>query len=116
MLCHERVHLQRRDYLFKPAALLICCVHWFNPLVWLAFYLMNMDCEMSCDEKVVKLLGGESKKIYSYTLLEEVSGGEWKRYRGGSICALLSFGEDHVKNRIRHVLDYRKPQIGRAHV
>ena len=134
VLCHERVHLQRRDYLFKPAALLICCVHWFNPLVWLAFYLMNMDCEMSCDEKVVKLLGEESKKIYSYTLLEEASGGEWKRYRGGSICALLSFGEDHVKNRIRHVLDYRKPpfwvmigaaavivvlavcQIGRAHV
>ncbi|MFR8845104.1 MAG: M56 family metallopeptidase [Waltera sp.] len=109
VLCHERVHLQRRDYLFKPAALLICCVHWFNPLVWLAFYLMNMDCEMSCDEKVVKLLGEESKKIYSHTLLEEVSGGEWKRYRGGSICALLSFGEDHVKNRIRHVLDYRKP-------
>ena len=109
VLCHEKVHLQRRDYLFKPAALLICCVHWFNPLVWLAFYLMNMDCEMSCDEKVVKLLGEESKKIYSYTLLEEASGGEWKRYRGGSICALLSFGEDHVKNRIRHVLDYRKP-------
>ena len=109
VLCHERVHLQRRDYLFKPAALLICCVHWFNPLVWLAFYLMNMDCEMSCDEKVVKLLGEKSKKIYSYTLLEEASGGEWKRYRGGSICALLSFGEDHVKNRIRHVLDYRKP-------
>ena len=109
VLCHERVHLQRRDYLFKPAALVICCVHWFNPLVWLAFYLMNMDCEMSCDEKVVKLLGEGSKKIYSYTLLEEASGGEWKRYRGGSICALLSFGEDHVKNRIRHVLDYRKP-------
>ncbi len=109
VLCHERVHLQRRDYLFKPAALIICCVHWFNPLVWLAFYLMNMDCEMSCDEKVVKLLGEESKKVYSYTLLEEASGGEWKRYRGGSICALLSFGEDHVKNRIRHVLDYHKP-------
>ena len=109
VLCHERVHLQRKDYLFKPAALVICCVHWFNPLVWLAFYLMNMDCEMSCDEKVVKLLGEESKKIYSYTLLEEASGGEWKRYRGGSICALLSFGEDHVKNRIRHVLDYRRP-------
>ena len=109
VLCHERVHLQRRDYLWKPLALVICCVHWFNPLVWLAFYLMNMDCEMSCDEKVVKLLGEESKKIYSYTLLEEASGGEWKRYRGGSICALLSFGEDHVKNRICHVLDYRKP-------
>jgi len=86
---------------FQTGSALICCVHWFNPLVWLAFYLMNMDCEISCDEKVVKLLGEESKKIYSYTLLEEASGGEWKRYRGGSICALLSFGEDHVKNRIR---------------
>ena len=111
VLCHERVHLNRRDYLWKPAALVICCIHWFNPLVWLAFYLMNMDCEMSCDEKVMKLLGEESKKIYSYTLLEEASGGEWERYRGGSICALLSFGEDHVKNRIRHVLDYRKPSF-----
>lgn len=109
VLCHERVHLQRRDYLIKPAVLFICCVHWFNPLVWLAFYLMNMDCEMSCDEKVVKLLGEESKKIYSYTLLEEASDGRWRKYRGGTICALLSFGEDHVKNRIRHVLDYRKP-------
>ena len=109
VLCHERVHLQRRDYLIKPAALSICCVHWFNPLVWLAFYLMNMDCEMSCDEKVVKLLGEESKKVYSYTLLEEASDGRWRKYRGGTICALLSFGEDHVKNRIRHVLDYRKP-------
>lgn len=109
VLCHERVHLQRRDYLIKPAVLFICCVHWFNPLVWLAFYLMNMDCEMSCDEKVVKLLGEESKKVYSYTLLEEASDGRWRKYRGGTICALLSFGEDHVKNRIRHVLDYRKP-------
>lgn len=109
VLCHERVHLQRRDYLIKPAALFVCCVHWFNPLVWLAFYLMNMDCEMSCDEKVMKLLGEESKKIYSYTLLEEASDGRWRKYRGGTICTLLSFGEDHVKNRIRHVLDYRKP-------
>lgn len=90
VLCHERVHLQRRDYLIKPAVLFICCVHWFNPLVWLAFYLMNMDCEMSCDEKVVKLLGEESKKVYSYTLLEEASDGRWRKYRGGTICALLS--------------------------
>ena len=109
VLCHERIHLQRRDYLIKPAALLVCCVHWFNPLVWLAFYLMNMDCEMSCDEKVVKLLGEESKKTYSYTLLNEATDGRWKRYRGGTICALLSFGEDHVKNRIHHVLNYRMP-------
>ncbi len=112
ILCHERVHLQRRDYLFKPLALGICCVHWWNPLVWLAFYLMNKDCEMSCDEKVVTLLGEESKTVYSYALLNEATGGDWFRNKRGSVCALLSFGEEHVKNRISHVLKYKKASIG----
>lgn len=111
VLCHERVHLQRRDYLTKPLALAISCVHWFNPLVWLAFYLMNKDCEMSCDEKVVSLLGEESKKIYSYALLDEATKGERKYYRKKTVCALLSFGEDNVKSRISHVLHYKKASL-----
>lgn len=111
VLCHESVHLQRRDYLFKPAALAICCLHWFNPLVWLAFHLMNKDCEMSCDEKVVRLLGEESKKVYSYALLDEATRGERKYYRKGTVCALLSFGEDSVKRRISHVLHYKKASL-----
>lgn len=111
VLCHEQVHLKRRDYLTKPIALGICCIHWFNPLVWLAFYLMNKDCEMSCDERVVNLLGEDSKKIYSYALLDEATGGESKAYRKGSVCALLSFGEDHVKNRVKHVLQYHKASV-----
>lgn len=112
ILCHERVHLQRKDYIFKPLALGICCVHWWNPLVWLAFYLMNKDCEMSCDEKVVALLGEESKTVYSYALLNEATNGDWFRNRRDSVCALLSFGEDHVKNRITHVLRYKKASVG----
>lgn len=111
ILCHERVHLQRKDYLTKPIALAICCLHWFNPLVWLAFYLMNKDCEMSCDEKVVSLLGEESKKIYSYALLDEATKGERKYNRKGSVCALLSFGENHVKKRVSHVLHYKKASL-----
>lgn len=111
VLCHERVHLQRRDYLTKPLALAVCCIHWFNPLVWLAFYLMNRDCEMSCDEKVVGLLGEESKKIYSYALLDEATRGESRTYRKGFVCALLSFGEDSVKGRIRHVLQYKRVSL-----
>lgn len=111
ILCHERVHLQRKDYIFKPLALGICCVHWWNPLVWLAFYLMNKDCEMSCDEKVVALLGEESKTVYSYALLNEATNGDWFKNRRGSVCALLSFGEDHVKNRITHVLRYKKASV-----
>ncbi len=112
ILCHERVHLHRKDYIFKPMALGICCLHWWNPLVWLAFYLMNKDCEMSCDEKVVALLGEESKTVYSYALLSEATRGEYQLARRGSVCALLSFGEDHVKNRISHVLKYKKASIG----
>lgn len=111
VLCHERVHLQRRDYVTKPLALGICCIHWFNPLVWAAFHLMNRDCEMSCDEKVVSLLGEESKKIYSYALLDEATKGEGKNYRRDSLCAVLSFGEDSVKMRIRHVLKYKKASV-----
>lgn len=111
VLCHEKVHLKRRDYLFKPAALAICCLHWFNPLVWVAFHLMNKDCEMSCDEKVVTLLGEESKKIYSYALLDEATRGERGIRRKGTVCALLSFGEDNVKHRIRHVLKYKKASM-----
>lgn len=106
VLCHEQVHLQRRDYLIKPLALAICCIHWFNPLVWLAFYLLNRDCEMSCDEKVVSLLGEESKKIYSFALLR----GKQKISKRQSLCC-ISFGEESVKQRILHVLSYKKASV-----
>lgn len=108
VLCHEQVHLRRRDYLIKPLTLAICCVHWFNPLVWLAFYLMSRDCEMSCDEKVVSILGEDSKKLYSFALLDEATGGCRKLWKRGTACAVLSFGEDSIKSRIKHVLHFKK--------
>lgn len=111
VLCHEKVHLRRKDYLTKPLALAIACVHWFNPLVWLAFYLMNKDCEMSCDEKVVSILGEESKKLYSYTLLDEAIKGEHRKNRRENTCAVLSFGEDSIKARIKHVLQFKKAPV-----
>lgn len=111
ILMHERIHLKRKDYLIKPVALGIACIHWFNPLVWLAFYLMNKDCEMSCDEKVVRILGEESKKVYSYALLDEAAANGGAGRRRGGICSLLSFGEDNVKNRIKHVLHYKKAPV-----
>lgn len=114
VLCHEQVHLKRKDYLIKPAALAICCVHWFNPLVWLAFHMMNWDCEISCDERVISLLGEESKKIYSYTLLNQAAGGQGNPCRKGGVCALLSFGEDNIKARVKHVLHYRRASSGLA--
>lgn len=112
ILCHEQVHLKRKDYITKPFALGICCVHWFNPFAWVAFYLMNKDCEMSCDEMVVSTLGEESKKVYSYALLDEATNGKYKKDRCVTSCAALSFGEESVKSRIQHVLNYRKASFG----
>lgn len=108
VLCHERIHLKRRDYLIKPAALFIACVHWFNPLVWLAFYLMNRDCEMACDEAVVATLGNRCRKVYAYALLDEATRGRSGWCKRESTCAILSLGEDNIKNRISHVIHFKK--------
>lgn len=105
---HEEIHLRRKDYLIKPLALAVTCLHWFNPLVWLAFYLMNQDMEISCDEQVVRELGEDTKKIYSHALLQAAAGTGKKRQ---SVCALLSFGEDSVKKRILRVLQYKKASV-----
>ena len=111
VLCHEQVHLKRRDYLVKPLALGVCCLHWFNPLVWVSFYLMNRDCEMSCDEKVVSILGENSKKVYSYALLDEATRGERRKNKRENMCAVLSFGEESIKSRIKHVLHFKKAPV-----
>lgn len=108
MLSHEHVHVRRKDYLIKPLALVISCIHWFNPFAWLAFRLMNQDMEISCDERVLEELGEGRKEAYSRALLEAA-----KRERPVNSlrecgCSLLSFGENSVKNRIRHMLKYRR--------
>jgi len=73
ILRHEQIHIRRGDYAVKIILFAITCVHWFNPLVWLAFGLMSRDMEMSCDEKVVRDLGYDIRKNYSASLLSMVS-------------------------------------------
>jgi beta-lactamase regulating signal transducer with metallopeptidase domain len=102
VLCHELTHVKRRDYLVKPAAFLTLALHWFNPLVWLAYFLLNADMEMSCDERVLKELGGEISVRYSNALLALSTG---KRLVGFSP---LAFGEGGVKDRIKNVMNFRK--------
>lgn len=103
IISHEKAHIKRCDHIIKFAAYLVLCLHWFNPLVWVAFYLMGKDMEMSCDERVLKELGAEIKSDYSRTLLSLAV----KRYSiGGSP---LAFGETGVKMRIKNVLAYKKP-------
>ena len=93
----------RFDHIIKPFAFLVLCIHWFNPLVWIAFLLMSTDMELSCDEKVIKEMGGEIKKAYSASLLSLASG---RRIINGSP---LAFGEGNVRGRIENVLNYKKP-------
>ena len=104
VLAHERYHLKRGDHIVKPLAFLILVLHWFNPLVWLAFHLMVKDMEMSCDEKV--LSQDESiRKDYSSTLLSFAAG------RSFPAPSPLSFGEGSVKSRIKNVLNWKKPAL-----
>lgn len=103
IILHEQTHIKRFDHVVKFVAFLILCVHWFNPLVWAAFMLMNADMEMSCDECVVKEMGSEIKKGYSASLLSLAME---KRLINGSP---LAFGEGNIKGRIENVLNFKKP-------
>jgi len=102
---HEQTHIGRFDHIIKPFAFYILSIHWFNPLVWIAFLLMSSDMELACDEKVIKEMGSEIKKAYSASLLSLAMG---KSILNGSP---LAFGEGNVKGRIKNVLNYRKPSF-----
>ena len=103
IVLHERTHIRRHDHIVKFAAYFILCLHWFNPLAWAAFLLMGIDMEMSCDERVLKEMGGETKKDYSLSLLSLAAEG---RNIGGSP---LAFSEGGIKERIKRVLNFKKP-------
>ena len=103
ILAHERSHIARKDHWIKPIGYLILMLHWFNPLVWLAYICLCRDIEMACDERVVKTMDVAARKEYSLALLNSGS-------RGIGIAACpVAFGEVGVKQRILGVLHYRKP-------
>ncbi|WP_367568793.1 M56 family metallopeptidase [Lacrimispora sp.] len=103
ILLHEQTHIRRCDHMVKLVAYFVLCLHWFNPMVWLAFLLMGVDMEMSCDERVLKEIGSEVKKAYSMSLLSLATE---RRIIGGSP---LAFGEGSIKERIKNVLNFKKP-------
>lgn len=102
ILLHEKAHIERRDHIVKMLAYLILSLHWFNPLVWVAFALMSIDMEMSCDEKVLYELGSEIKGKYSLSLVKMAS--EAPIFSGSP----LSFGEGNMKKRVKNVLGFKK--------
>ena len=103
VLAHERAHLRRFDFIWKPLGFLLLSIYWFNPLLWLAYLLLCRDIELACDEKVVKELDDAGKAAYSEALVTaSVS------RRMVSACP-LAFGETGVKSRVKSVLNYKKP-------
>lgn len=102
ILLHEQTHIRRGDHIVRLLAFLALSIHWFNPLVWCAFYLSERDMEMSCDEAVMEQMGEDLRAAYSESLLKIASG---RQVFAGSP---LGFGEGNVKPRIRNVMRYRK--------
>ena len=105
VIAHERAHIARLDHLWKPLGYGILCVHWFNPLVWLAYILLSRDIEMACDERVIQNMTPERKQEYAALLL---SCSMPKKLI--SACP-VAFGEADVKQRIRGILNYKRPSF-----
>ena len=108
VIAHEQAHLRRGDHVWKPLGFLLLTIHWFNPLLWLAFILLARDMEMACDEQVLEQLGTEEKKRYSTFLLKLSAPGA---FLTGTPVA---FGENSVKSRIKNILRYKKTRAGIA--
>lgn len=105
---HESCHIRRKDYLIKGVAFLLLGLYWFHPLVWLSYFLMSRDMGMSCDEQVIKESGKGARREYSSILLQFASE---KRI---APVGTLNFGEKNVRQRIRHILEYKKTAVWSA--
>ena len=103
VLCHEKSHLKRGDHFWKPLGFLILTLHWFNPVVWLAYVLLCRDIEKACDEKVISKMGKDAKIGYLESLV--VCSVHRKRI---ALCP-VAFGEIGVKSRVKLILDYKRP-------
>ena len=105
VVAHEQAHIRRKDHWWKPLGFLLLTIHWFNPLMWLAYVLLCRDIELACDEKVIKELDNEQRADYAQALV---------------VCSVnrrmiaacpLAFGEIGVKDRVKSVMNYKKPEF-----
>ena len=103
VVAHEMSHIRRKDHLWKPLGFLLLTLHWFNPLMWLGYVLLCRDIELACDEKVIKELDHDARADYSQALLT------CSVNRRMIAACPLAFGEVGVKDRVKSVLNYKKP-------
>jgi len=105
IIAHESAHLRRKDHWWKPLGYLILCIYWFNPLCWAAYGLLCKDIELACDEKVAGDMTFHEKKEYSKILLS------CTKQRSLVMVCPLAFGEVGIKERVKSVLNYKKPTV-----
>ncbi len=103
VIAHEQAHIRRKDHWWKPLGFLLLTLHWFNPLMWLGYLLLCRDIELACDEKVVEKMNTEQRANYSQALLT------CSVNRRIIAACPLAFGEVGVKDRVKSVLNYKKP-------
>ena len=103
VIAHEKAHLKRRDHWWKPLGFALLSIYWFNPLIWVAYVLLCKDIEAACDEKVIHDKDREYAAAYSQALLE------CSVHRRVIAACPLAFGETGVKERVKGVLNYKKP-------
>lgn len=116
VVAHERMHIHRKDGLFKMLAYVVCLFHWFNPFIWIAYSLLGSDMEKACDEEVIRSMGEERRKEYAYALLHMAAENGMRKKR--VFVAPICFDEGNVKSRIRNIMKYKYtlPWIGSASV
>ncbi len=116
IIAHERMHIKRKDGLFKMSAYVVCLIHWFNPVIWMAYFLFGSDLEKACDEEVIRTMSREKRKEYAYALLHIAAGNGSGKKR--IFVAPICFSEGNVKSRIRNIMKYKYtlPGIGIAAV
>lgn len=105
ILTHEMYHIRRGDPIVRLLAFVLLAAYWINPFVWLAYFLMIRDMEMSCDEAVLLQLGTQIRKAYSNSLLTFATG------RKQVTFSPLAFGESDTSGRIKNILDFKKPKV-----
>lgn len=103
VVAHEQAHIRRKDHWWKPLGFLLLTIHWFNPLMWLAYVLLCRDIELACDEKVIKGLSNEQRADYTQALVA------CSVNRRMIAACPLAFGEVGVKERVKSVMNYKKP-------
>ena len=103
VIAHEEAHIQRKDHWWKPIGFVLLALHWFNPLMWLGYILLCRDIELACDEKVIQAMNNETKANYTQALVS------CSVNRRKIAACPLAFGEVGVKERVKSVMNYRKP-------